>query len=291
MGLDMKTADEIRAAVRNSYAREQSLYGVLQAQYRAKNGRPLPEEVARAEILPFVHLAENDALAAFAEYTVFKELKNGADVVALEHFVRQGLRLTTPDEREILMAIDAKGQMFHWGLLLEKSSDIDAVNLFQRIRWGIGKSEVAKMFSGKQTLPTERGYNEVGYFSPSYGFPACFFFSFRSGAFGTDKLTRIVITYLTTFEEWPSDEEIERAFELLKKKFEVAYGEARPLQSMKNAPVQFRQSEMLVWQLATSVLTLSYGLVRDGIVPGVCAPVSVTLGDRKHDPISIPLTR
>lgn len=120
----MQSADEIRADVWSSYARERSLYGVLQARYRAKNGRPLPDEFARAELLPFVHLPEKEGLAAFAEYTVFKELRDAADVVTLERFVREGLRLTTPNERHILRAIDARGQMFHWGLLLGRVNTI-----------------------------------------------------------------------------------------------------------------------------------------------------------------------
>lgn len=165
------------------------------------------------------------------------------------------------------------------------------MTLFQRIKWGIGKSEITGMFSGKQALPTEENYNELGFFSPSYGLPACFFFEFLKGMFGADKLMRVGITYLTPFEVWPSDEEIERAFVHLKNKFEAAYGEGHPLTSAMSAPVQFRQSELLVWQLASSILTLSCGLVRDGIVPGHSAPVSVSMGDRRRDPASIPLAR
>ena len=152
----MPTAQEIRVAVVGAYRQEGSLYAVLQGQYRAKTGRPIAEDIARAELFPFVDLQEQEALAAFIEYTVFKELRGEANVPILEKAVRDGLRLTTPSEREILKAIDARGQMFHWGLLLEASSDIKATRLIHHIKWGVGKSDVEQIF-GKAVAASRAG--------------------------------------------------------------------------------------------------------------------------------------
>jgi hypothetical protein len=287
----MPTAHAIRVAVVNSYRREGSLYAVLQTQYRAKNGRPIADELASAELLPFLHLPEQEALAAFVEYTVFKELRAEANVTLLENAIRQGLRLTTSGERETLRAIEAKGQMFHWGLLLQASSDIKPTRLIQHIKWGIGKNEVAQMFSGKKQLPVEPGYNEIGFFSPSYGLPASFFFYFRTGMLGWDKLARIQIMYFTPADQWPSDDEIERGYLLIKKDLIAQYGGPLEIPGAKSAPVEFRQSEMIVWKLHDSILTLSYGLVRDGVPPNVSPPITVGYGDRQRDPISLPFAR
>jgi hypothetical protein len=283
------TASEIRVAVVNAHRREGSLYAVLQGQYRAKTGRPIAEDLARAEIFPFMHLPEQEALAAFIEYTVFKELRSEANVPTLEKAVRDGLRLTTPSEREILKAIDARGLMFQWGLLLQASSDIKATRLIQHIKWGIGKNEVAQMFSGKQSLPVEPGWNEIGFLSLSYGLPASFFFYFvKTGMFGSDKLTRVQIMYLTPADPWPSDEEIERAYQLVKEDLLAQYGSPSKILDTQTAPVEYRLSEMLVWKLPASLLTLACVLAPDGVLPNSCPPVTVGYGDRKHDPISLP---
>lgn len=287
----MPTAHDIRVAVVNSYRREGSLDAVLQAQYRARNGRPIAEDLARAELLPFRHLPEQEALAAFVEYTVFRERKSEANLAPLESAVREGLRRTTPDEREILKAIEARGEMFHWGLLLQGSGDIKPIRLIQHIKWGIGKKEIAQMFSGYQQLPVEPGYNEIGFFGRSYGLPASFFFYFVTGMLSRDKLARIQIMYFTLVDQWPSDDEIERCYVLVKKDLTVQYGQPREMTDVKSAPVEFRQSEMLVWKLPDSILTLSCCLARDGIPPNVTPPVAVGYGDRERDPISLPFAR
>ena len=92
-------AQAIRNAVIASFRTEGSLYGVLQEQYRKKSGRPLDEYFARAELLPFVHLPEQEALAAFIEYSVFKEIRTEADTALLEKAIRRGLKLITENER------------------------------------------------------------------------------------------------------------------------------------------------------------------------------------------------
>ncbi|MGO9209132.1 MAG: hypothetical protein ACLPXM_12785 [Terriglobales bacterium] len=270
------------------YRREGSLYAVLQAQYRARNGSFIDEKLARAELSPFLHLPEEEALAAFVEYTVFKELRAEANVTLLKDAIRQGLRLTTTSERETLKEIDANGRMFHWGLLLQASSDIKPKRLLEHIRWGMGKNAVAQLFSGKQQMPVEEGYNEIGFFSPSYGLPASFFFYFEAGVLGGDKLRRIQIMYLTPAEQWPPDEEIERAYNLIKNDLVAQYGEPAITKDETDLPEEFRQSEMHVWKFSESILTLSYGLVRDGVPLNVCPPVTVAYGDRKHDPFSLP---
>lgn len=170
----MPTAQEIRRGVVSLYRREGSLYAVLQAQYQARSGSSIDEKLARAELSPFLHLPEEEALSAFVEYTVFRELRAEANVTLLNDAVRQGLRRTTPSEREALQLIDASGRMFHWGHLLQASSDIKPKRLFEHIKWGMGKKAVTPLFSGEQEMPIEEGYNEIGFFSPSYGLSASF---------------------------------------------------------------------------------------------------------------------
>jgi hypothetical protein len=155
----------------------------------------------------------------------------------------------------------------------------------------MGKNAVAQLFSGKQHLPVEAGYNEVGYFSPSYGLPASFFLFFAAGMFGGDKLRRINISYLIPAEQWPSDEEIERAYILIKDDMTSQYGSPAETLIATDAPEEFRQSAVLVWKLPESILTLSYGLARDGVPPNICPPLTVGYGDRKLDPISLPFAR
>src|SRR5262249_3034357 len=132
---------------------------------------------------------------------------------------------------------------------------------------------------------------EIGFFSPSYGLPASFFFYFAKGMLGRDKLVRVQIMYLIPTDQWPSDKETEHAYRLIKKDLIEQYGGPDKILDTKSAPVEFRQSEMLVWKLPESILTLSYGLIRDGIQPNVCPPVTVAYGDRKRDPISLPFAR
>ena len=154
--------------------------------------------------------------------------------------------------------------MFHWGLLLEASGDIKATRLIQDIRWGIGKREVEQMFSGKLRLPVEPGWNEIGFVSPSHGMPASFFFYFLTGIFGGDKLSRIQIMYLTPADSWLPDDEIENAFRSVRDDLLAHYGEPNRVVDGRSVPVDFRQSEELLWKLPDSILTLSYGLIRDG---------------------------
>jgi len=263
----MRSAQAIRTAVVSSYRSEGSLYKVLQRQYRSKSGRPVADDIARAELLPFKHLPEQEALAAFVEYTLLKELPTEANTALLEAAIRKGLRSLGADDRETLKAIDAKGFMFHWGQLLQSSSDIKPIRLIQQIRWGIGKSEVRQMFSGKRQLPVEAGSNEIGFYSPSYGLPAAFFFYFMTGMLGGDKLARAQIMYFALMDERPPDDEIERAYLAIRKDLLGEYGRPRELSHTKDSPAEFRQSQMLVWKLPDSILTLSYGLLRDGVPP------------------------
>jgi len=191
----MRSAQAIRTAVVSSYRSEGSLYKVLQRQYRSKSGRPVADDIARAELLPFKHLPEQEALAAFVEYTLLKELPTEANTALLEAAIRKGPRSLGADDRETLKAIDAKGFMFHWGQLLQSSSDI------------------------------------------------------------------------ALMDERPPDDEIERAYLAIRKDLLGEYGRPRELSDTKDSPAEFRQSQMLVWKLPDSILTLSYGLLRDGVPP------------------------
>jgi hypothetical protein len=276
----------------SSYRSEGTLYKVLQAQYRAKSGRPIADEIARAELLPFKHLPEHEAVPAFVEYTLFKELPTEANIALLEAAIRKGLRLLGADDLETLKAIEAKGLMFHWGKLLEASSDIKPIRLIQHIRWGIGKNEVRQMFSGKPELPVEAGWNEIGFYGPSYGLPAAFFFQFTKGMLGGDKLVRSQIVYFVLMDARPPDDDIERAFLMIRKDLVGEYGRPRELSNAKHdVPAEFRQSQVLVWKRSDSILTLSYGLLRDGVPPDINPPIAVGYGDRKRDPVSLPLDR
>jgi hypothetical protein len=69
--------------------------------------------------------------------------------------------------------------------------------------------------------------------------------------------------YFTPADQWPSDDEIERAYVLIKKDLTEQNGRPREIPVAKSAPVEFRQSEILVWLLPDSILSLSYGLVRE----------------------------
>lgn len=97
--------------------------------------------------------------------------------------------------------------------------------------------------------------------------------------------------YLTPAEQWPPDEEIERTFVLIKDDLMVEYGKPAMTKDAAGLPEEFRQSKLLVWKFSESILTLSYGLARDGVPPGSCPPVTVAFGDRKHDPFSAPYAR
>ncbi len=275
-------AQAIRNAVTASFRTEGSLYGVLQEQYRKKNGRPLDDYIAWAELLPFAHLPEQEALAAFVEYSVFREIPTEADTALLEQAIRRGLKLLTQDEREVLNEIDSKGQMFHWGLLLETTSDIKPIRLIQHIKWGMGKDDIRQMFSGKQPLLAEPGYNQIGFFRPSYGLPASFFFYFMTGMFGADKLVRTTISY---FLQRPPDADIERACRPIRMDLVAEYGQPREIPNTTDAPPEFRLSQLLVWTLSDSILTLSHGLLRDGVASD-SSPITVGYGDRRRDPIS-----
>jgi hypothetical protein len=181
--------------------------------------------------------------------------------------------------------------MFHWGQLLQASSDMKPIRLIQHIRWGIGKDEVRQMFSGKRELPVEAGSNEIGFYSPSYGLPTAFFFYFTTGMLGGDRLARAQVMYFALMEERPSDDDIERAYLAIRKDLVGEYGLPRELAHTKDSPAEFRQSEMLVWKLPESILTLSYGLLRDGVPADTNPPITVGYGDRKRDPISLTFAR
>jgi hypothetical protein len=69
-----------RVAVVNSYRRKEILYSVLQLQYQAE-WSPIALDLARAELLPFLLLHEQEGLAAFVEYTLFEEFRSEANIV------------------------------------------------------------------------------------------------------------------------------------------------------------------------------------------------------------------
>ncbi len=61
-----------------------------------------PEVVVWAELAPFLNLPPDEALAALAEYVVFKEMSAKADIPTLSAQIGRGLSLLAQDERESL---------------------------------------------------------------------------------------------------------------------------------------------------------------------------------------------
>jgi len=99
-----------------------------------------------------------------------------------------------------------------------------------------------------------------------------------------EKLTRVVIT---PFESRPDDKIVEKEFDKLKKRLIEEYGEPTYVDTelCKKAPYQYRQSEIIVWIMKGSVLTLSVGFRRDN-VPNESPCIGIGYGDYKNDPVS-----
>jgi len=157
------------------------------------------------------------------------------------------------------------------------------IDFIKKIRWGIRKDEVQDIFRGKQSMGPHPTQNAIGFFDSSYGVPSGIVCYFNRGLFGRDKLARVVVTF---FEEPPEDEIIEKTYTQIKSDLVAQYGRpAHEVEDFKDDPPEFRLSELLVWVVGDSILTLSLGLKRDGVIEDNSG-IFVGYGDAKRDPIS-----
>jgi hypothetical protein len=157
------------------------------------------------------------------------------------------------------------------------------MDFLKEIRWGLGKDEVQGLFRGKQSMGPHPTQNAIGFFDSSYGVATSIVFYFNRGLFGRDKLARVVVNF---FEERPEDEIIEKTYTQIKSDLITQYGRpTREFEDAKESLPEFRQSEIIVWVVGDSILTLSLGLKRDS-VPEDLSGIFIGYGDAKKDFIS-----
>ena len=80
-------------------AHQAALYGALATRYSA-GLKSTSEVVVWAELAPFLNLPSDEAIAALAEYVVYKEMPAKADTQALSAQIGRGLSRLAQDERE-----------------------------------------------------------------------------------------------------------------------------------------------------------------------------------------------
>ena len=157
------------------------------------------------------------------------------------------------------------------------------MDFFKKIRWGVGKNEVHAILRDKEFVGEHPEQNAIGFYDSIHGADAGIVCYFNRGIFGKDKLARVNITF---FRERPEDEIIEKTYARIKSDLMEEYG--RPTHEVdysKGVPNDIRLSEMLVWARGNSIIGLSLGLKRDGVLDD--APcIGVGFGDRKKDPLS-----
>ena len=157
------------------------------------------------------------------------------------------------------------------------------IDFIKKISWGIRKDEVQDIFRGKQSMGPHPTQNAIGFFDSSYGITSGIVCYFNRGLFGRDKLARVVVTF---FEEPPEDEIIEKTYTQIKSDLVAQYGRpAHEVADFKDDPPEFRLSELLVWVVGDSILTLSLGLKRDGVIEDNSG-IFVGYGDAERDPLS-----
>ena len=101
-----------------------ALYGALGARYMV-SGVPIDNPIAQsliwADLLPFLHLNQETAREALAEYVVYKEMPKEAKISWLTTLVKQGCALGKGEHQEeynTFMAV-ARANGVVWLLLLE----------------------------------------------------------------------------------------------------------------------------------------------------------------------------
>jgi len=152
----------------------------------------------------------------------------------------------------------------------------------RRIVWGVGKSEMASIFPGWENLPPHPTQNAIGFFGQLLGEPAAVVCYFRK-AWLSDKLTRVNVTW---WLERPPDVTIVATYEAAKQALTLEMGRDPEVMDVSGpAPDEFRQSEMIYWRDPSRVITLSCGLVQDGVPPSNPA-LGLGIMDSKHDPMA-----
>jgi len=160
------------------------------------------------------------------------------------------------------------------------------MDFLKKIKWGIGKKETRVIFRDKQSIPSDSTLNAIGFIGSIYGAPVgiyCYFI--KEGLFSRDKLVRVTVQF---FKELPEDDILEKKYTQIKSDLVAQYGkpfDKTKTEDCKNDPLEFRLSELLVWVVGDSILTLTLGLKRDGVI-GDGSGVFVQYGDAKKDPFS-----
>jgi len=180
------------------------------------------------------------------------------------------------------------------------SPDIRPSDFLREVRWGVSRKQVEQMFPGVSRMAEDPKWNEMGFFVSSYGVPSILYFYFTRGFFGGDRLIRVQIGYvywaMTLEMERPPDRGIEATYQRFDSEIEMAYRRVRedlvahygaPHKSLvdKQAPVEFRNSGFFIWTINENILTLQYGLHRDGALQDNLG-IAIGYGDRNSDPIS-----
>lgn len=164
-----------------------------------------------------------------------------------------------------------------------KSKRGKQMEFLKEIKWGIGKEETRVIFRDKESIPPHPTQNAIGFIDSIYGAPAGIVCYFKGGLFSRDKLVRVVVHF---FKELPEDDIIEKKYTQIKRDLVAQYGRpAHEVEDFKDDPLEFRLSELLVWVVGDSILTLSLGLKRDGVIEDNSG-IFVGCGDAKRDPIS-----
>jgi len=164
-----------------------------------------------------------------------------------------------------------------------QKSEVRLFDLLSKVTWNMSEDEVLRVFGHKLRMDDHPSMNAVGFVDFTYGVFAGMGCYFLRGESGSDRLSRVVVTF---FKERPEDEVIEEIYATIKGDTVSRYG--KPTKTERNFegfPDAFRQSELLIWSLADSILTLSIALQRDGVLEDSPC-IAIGLGDRKRDPVS-----
>lgn len=157
------------------------------------------------------------------------------------------------------------------------------MDFLTKIQWGIGKDEVRGILRDTQFVGSHPEQNAIGFYDSVSEVDAGILCYFSRGVFGKDKLARVTVTF---FKKRPEDEIIEKRYAQIKTDLISQYGDpTHKVDYNKDMPTDLRLSELLVWIVGDSILTLGLGLKRDGVSED--APcIDIGFGDIEKDPIS-----
>jgi len=148
------------------------------------------------------------------------------------------------------------------------------------IVWGSSKGEMTSLFPGWEFLPPHPTQNAIGFHGFLFDEPVAAVCYFRK-AWLSDKLSRINITW---WMDRPPDPVIERTYKTVLQALELDLGRPPEIMDVSApAPAEFRQSALVYWSDSERVITLSCGLVRDG-VPSENPALGLGILDPRHDP-------